>query len=298
MAAVFALPQSPRQRQTALMVALWISQPFAAGELIGTRLADVDNPFRSTVSIAAWLLWAAVLAAMAVPRPVTLTIVRVGTIGGFVAAIWAAAGVETSITSTVDVVVAAVAVLVTLLPGVGDRFVDGVSYGDEQRFLLKAPGVALMFLVGPTTAAVLGGLAIGPLLLADTRWVLGALAVVIGFPVAWFAINALHALTSRFIVFVPNGVVVHDPTTLLEPVLFVSREIAGLGPARRDTAGTDLTNQALGLALELRLNEPVTVSMVTGRGEAEEQVIRSLLFSPTRPATLLRVAADRGLPIA
>ena len=73
----------------------------------------------------------------------------------------------------------------------------------------------------------------------------GAIVTVVGFGVAWFPLNALHRLTNRFLVFVPNGLVVHDPTQLREPVLFVKREIAGLAPAPADTTAKDITAAAL-----------------------------------------------------
>jgi hypothetical protein len=125
----------------------------------------------------------------------------------------------------------------------------------------------------------------------------GAVALVVGWPLAFLAARALHQLARRFVVFVPNGFVLHDLTVMREPVLFSARDIAGLGPALADTTAPDFTNQALGLALELKLRRTVTVPAVTGRAETTEQDLGALLFSPSRPAAVMRVAAERGVAI-
>ena len=47
-------------------LALWVALPFTTGELIGEALSAAPDPFRTTVSIAAWVLWGAVLVTIAV----------------------------------------------------------------------------------------------------------------------------------------------------------------------------------------------------------------------------------------
>ena len=279
-------------------------QPFTAGALIGDALDDAADPFRTVVSTAAWALWLLILLAMAVPRPVTLTIARLGATGGVLAAVWAASDVgrnqsdvSTSVLA-VGVVSAIVAFSTINLPGVGDRFVDGVSYGEEKRFLLRTPGPVLLVVLAPSAIVVVVGATVGPLLLADEQWLVGAVATVCGFGLAWFPLNALHRLTNRFLVFVPNGLVVHDLTQLREPVLFVKREIAGSAPAPADTTATDITAAALGLALELRLAAPTELSFVTGRTTTDNRSVRSLLVAPTRPAAVMRTAMERKITIA
>lgn len=296
------LPTGPT-RLVVGALALWVIAPFTLGELIGEALHPATDPFRTSVSIGAWAAWSVVLVAIAVPRPVSLTVARLGTAGGLAAAIWAAVVVggrddPEGLVILLGVVIAVLSVFALLVPGMGDRFVDGVSYGDERRFLLRAPGPVLLAAVLPSVVIVLVGLAAGPLLLADERWVAGAIATAIGWVAAWFPLNALHRLTNRFLVFVPNGLVVHDPTTIREPVLFVTREIAGLAPAAPDTVATDFTSSALGLVLELRLTAPAEIPVVTGRTETEARAVRSLLVAPTRPGAVVKTALDRGLPIA
>ena len=291
-------------RLIAIALLAWVVQPFTAGALIGDALDDAADPFRAVVSTAAWALWLLILLAMAVPRPVTLTIARLGATGGVLAAVWAASDVgrnQSDVSTSVlaiGVVSAIVAFSTINLPGVGDRFVDGVSYGEEKRFLLRTPGPVLLVVLAPSAIVVVVGATVGPLLLADEQWLVGAVATVCGFGLAWFPLNALHRLTNRFLVFVPNGLVVHDLTQLREPVLFVKREIAGLAPAPADTTATDITAAALGLALELRLAAPTELSFVTGRTTTDNRSVRSLLVAPTRPAAVMHTAMERKITIA
>ncbi|MAJ89024.1 MAG: hypothetical protein CL416_05445 [Acidimicrobiaceae bacterium] len=291
-------------RLVAIAIAVWIVQPFSAGVVIGEALGDATEPFRTSVSVAAWIAWLVILLAIAVPRPATLTIARVGTAGGLIGTLWAAWDVEANHTDTgattltIGLAASIAAVATINLPGVADRFLDGVSYGDERRFALRVPGPVLVVALIPSVLIVIAGLSAGPLLLADERWVGGAIVAVVGFGVAWFPLNALHRLTKRFLVFVPNGLVVHDPTQLREPALFVKREIAGLAPAPADTTAKDITAAALGLALELRFATATELSFVSGRTTTDNETVRSVLVAPTRPTAVMAAALERGLTIA
>ena len=277
---------------------VWASMPFTLGALIGDAVNAADDPFRTAASIGAWAWWFGSLIALAVTRPFTLTIVRLAVPAALLAAVWAALESSDGTLTVVGVVTAGVAVISVFMPGIGDRFVDGVSYGNERRFLLRPPGPVLL-VAGPLTGlATVVGIAAGPLLLADERWVVGLIATPVGFGCAYFGFRTLNQLTRRFLVFVPNGFVIHDTTVMPEPVLFTTRELAGLGPAVADTRAKDLTAQALGLALELKLAEPTELTFVTGRASSEDQTVRSLLISASRPAAVMTVALERGIPIA
>ena len=91
--------------------------------------------------------------------------------------------------------------------------------------------------------------------------------------------------------FVPAGVVLHDPLSLADPVLFPRNVIESLQAAPADSDSLDLTQGALGLAVELVLIEKVPmVRRVGGHDEAGASV--RLLFTPTRPGRVL-AEADR-----
>jgi hypothetical protein len=94
-------------------------------------------------------------------------------------------------------------------------------------------------------------------------------------------------LSCRWAVFVPAGFVLHDPMSLAEPVLFRREVIGSLSPAPADSEGLDITQRALGLAVELVLTEQVAPLEAT-----------RLLFTPTRPGRLLAEAQRRSLAAA
>jgi hypothetical protein len=139
--------------------------------------------------------------------------------------------------------------------------------------------------------------AAGPLLLAAHQWLAGALALAIGFPAAAVAARSLHTLARRWLVFVPNGVVVHDPLALAEPVLLRRAEVRSFAPAPASTAALDLTRGALGLALELTVAPPVSLVLAAGGGGgvSEATTAAALLVSPTRPGAVLAEARRRRL---
>ena len=110
--------------------------------------------------------------------------------------------------------------------------------------------------------------------------------------------RALHGLARRWVVFVPAGLVLHDPHALVEPVLFPRRSIRRLGPAPADAGAgrRDLTQGALGLALELELAEPVAISPRRADRTVQVESVGRLLFTPTRPGALLGEAAGAPAP--
>ena len=288
-----------RQRLLRLLpLIVWTAMPFTLGALIADALRAADEPFQTAVSVGAWAWWFGALIALAVTRPFTLTIARLAVPAGLIAGVWAALESNDGTLTIIGVGAAGIAVISVFMPGVGDRFVDGVSYGNERRFLLRPPGPVLL-VAGPLVGlATIAGVAGGPLLLADERWVFGLIVSALGFGGAYLGFRTLNQLTRRFLVFVPNGFVIHDTTVMPEPVLFTTRELAGIGPAVAETSAKDLTAQALGLALEVKLAEPTELTFVTGRESSEDQTVRSLLISASRPAAVLTVALERGIPIA
>ncbi len=277
---------------------LWIVQPFLSGALLNDALQGASDSFGDSVKLASWLLWLGILVSLMARLPVTLAVARIGVTGSLPVAVWTAIEAPQTTAAILGIGGSLAATAAVLAPGVADCFIDGASYGDERRYALRAPGPVLITLVMPAWAVVVVGSTAGPILLADQQWLTGAIVTVVGFPLAGLAFNSLYRLTSRFIVMVPNGLVLHDRTVLREPVLFARNQIVGLAPARADTSATDLTASALGLALELKLGSAVTLPLVTGSRSTHERSVESLLISPARPADVMRSAEQRGISIA
>lgn len=280
--------------------AAWVTLPLTAGPLFADALDPTDEGFRTAVSIGLWVGWALALLAALVPNVLTLTALRVLAPAAVPAAAWAAVTGEGSTTSAVvGVVAASVAAVVSLAPGVGDRFVDGSSYGDERRLALRAPALLAAGPVPAAWAVTVAGATAGPLLLAAGQWVVGGVLTAVGLPVAALAVRALHRLSRRWLVFVPAGVVVHDHLALREPVLFAAGSLHAIGLAPADTTATDLTLAAPGTPLRLALTATQTVVLGPGfaKRAGEELAVHQLLVAPSLPGRALGVAAARGLPV-
>lgn len=284
---------------------LWVVLPVAAGPALGAALDGRNDTVALVASVILWLGWAAVLVASLVPSTVGLTVLRMLAPAAGVATAWAVvAGTdadfgEVGVGDVVGLVVTAAAAVVAMAPSVGDAFVDGSSYGPERRFALRVPAPVLLGPLELTWAVALAGVLTGPLLLAAEQWVAGVAALLVGLPLAFWAVRSLHALSRRWLVFVPGGLVIHDPLTVTESVLMPKTMVAHLGPAPADTDAYDLTQRAAGLALQVDLTEPLPVSLYRPRAErAETATVERLLFTPTRPAHVLDAAEERRLPVA
>ena len=281
-----------------LLRALWLTLPFTVGPAIDDALSATSTPVSAVAALGVWLGWAAVLLALLVPRIVSLTVLRVA-IPALVAVTLAAAvrgGVEA--VDLVAVTVAALVVVVGVWPTVGADLVDGSSYGPERRLPLRMPPTIAIALAPLAVVLVLAGASAGPLLLAAGQWVLGGLALIVGVGLAVLAARSLHALSRRFLVFVPGGVVVHDPMTLVEPILLAKGSLASIGPASADTDAEDLTMGAGGLIMELRLQQPSDLlRRRPGRAPAEVVSTAAVLVAPTRTAAVLAEARERHLPV-
>lgn len=278
--------------------ATWAALPLVLGPALGDALDPRARAVALTGSGLAWATWAAVLVAVLIPRTVSLTALRITTPAALAVANWAAIAGDRGGADLVAVAWAAVTVVVAFAPTTGDCFVNGSSYGDERRMPLRVPGALLL---GPLPLAWVAAVAapIGaPLLLAARAWVAGAVLVALGAPASAVAMRALHGLSRRWVVFVPAGMVLHDLHALVDPVLFPRARIRRLGPAPVDGDGAcDLTQRALGLALEIELAEPLEVAPRRADRTVVVEPIERLLFAPTRPGAVLQEAVRRRIAV-
>jgi hypothetical protein len=281
----------------------WALLPLTVGPALGAALDAASRPVQLTAAVLAWGVWACVLVATLLPRTVSLTTIRIAAPAAAGTGVWAALRGSGDDGVTVAAVTAAVwaalVMIAAFAPTTGDAFVDGSAYGDERRMPLRVPGPLLLGPLLVAWACTACPLLAAPLLLAAGQLVPGAIVAVAGLPLAVVAARALHGLSRRWVVFVPAGLVLHDPMTLADPVLFRRSTIAGLGPARSDTTARDLTRGAPGLALELDLVDPQPVGLVPprGRGAAEVVELDRVLFTPTRPGAVLAEADRRRIAV-
>ncbi len=282
--------------------AVWLVLPFTAGPLFSRALEDEGRPLELGATIGLWTVWAAILIASMVPRTETLTAVRVVAPASLLAvgvSIISLLDLDTvDFSLTLAIVSTGAAALLAFRPAVSDAFADGSSYGDERRFLLKTPGAIMAGPIQLVWATTVIGATAGPFLLLTERWVLGGIALIAGWALAYGAVPVLHRLSNRWLVFVPAGLVVHDKTALREPQLFRRESITALGPAPVDTTYEDLTLNSPGLALRAELLEPSKI-ILNQRGEDVELTdIGGFLVMPNRPGKVIAEAKERGFIIA
>jgi len=278
----------------------WAALPFTVWPALGEALRGHSEAVRLTASAGSWLVWAAVLLATLVPHPIGLTGLRCVTPAVLGCAIAAAgSGHASTLAACGAVAWAAGVATLAFLPHTGVLFVNGPAYANERRFPLAVPGALLLGPVELTGLAVSALPIAAALLLAARQWVAGALTAVAAVAAVVWLGRALHRLARRWVVFVPAGLVLHDPMALAEPVLFRKQVIDSLGPAPAGTDSLDLTLRAIGLALELQLKEKVPMARVIGpRHRPEEGASARLLFTPTRAGAVLAEAAGRKIRVA
>ncbi len=121
--------------------------------------------------------------------------------------------------------------------------------------------------------------------------------LLVGWPAALLLLKSIHNLSRRWAVFVPAGVVLHDPVVLFDPTLFRRQDITAFRPATAaDTGSYDLSQRAPGLGIQLELDEMTTVTLLKpGRREGVAIHATGLRFTPTRPGAVLEEARRRRL---
>ena len=276
--------------------AVWLVQPVTLGPALADGFHDLDG--HTFLSVSAWVLWGLGLLATLVPRPVTLTAIRIGGPAAAALSVWTATTVDDTALVAVALGGAFVLGVLSHWPAIADTCVDGASYGDEKRFLLRAPGPVVLALGPLAWALTVAGVVVGPLLLASGDSAVGSAACVAGLPIAAASARALHHLHRRWIVLVPAGFVLHDHLALADPTLLPRDALASVGPASADTDAHDLTQAARGMALEVRCREPHDLRPASRDGSAEVVVTEAFLCAPARPDAVLAEAKRRRLPTA
>jgi len=277
----------------------WLALPFLGGPAYGAALHPHSAAVRLAATVLLWAGWATVLLGTLVPHPLGLTALRLCAPAAAVAAI--AAGVTGRPSGVAEVAAMAIACLDLVLafaPATALLYVNGPAYPNERRYPLRPPGPLLLGPLPLAWAVTVAAPVAGILALAAKAWVTGAIVLAAGLPLAFVLARSLHSLARRWLVFVPAGVVLHDPLALLDPVLFPRQAIEALRPAAADTDSLDLTQGALGLAIELVLREKIPMTRAKpGKLGGEQGASARLLFTPTRPGQVLAEAGQRRVPV-
>ena len=276
----------------------WLVTAIAGGTAVEAATNDRSSSVRWVAAIGGWTLWGLVALALAIVSVRSLTAVRLLAPIALVTVVASGIGGATAIQLTLLGMPSFIAVVCVFTADVGRVFVQSTAYGEEDRLLLRPPVAAgaaalVTWLVwGPALVA-------GPLLLAARSWIAGAVVTAVALGGVIFVGPHWHRLTLRWLVFVPAGLVLHDPTVLADTLMLRTRQVARLRLAPADTTATDLTGPASGYALEITTTESVnTVLAVTPHEPHGEAIhVTAFLVSPSRPGAALLIARERGIPV-
>ncbi len=282
---------------------IWASLAFTAGPAFADALSTRSEMVQRVDSAGLWLTWLAGLVVTFVASSASLTAIRVLGPATLAAAVASALAGATGPTATIAVVAGLITTCVCLNREVADCYVNGSSYGDERRYLLRTPAPLLLGPAEAAVALVVAGIVGGPMLVSSGSWVLGAAAIVVGWPMALLSLRALHGLSRRWFVFVPAGVVVHDFTTLIDSLMVRRNEIATIGWASEPTAATDLTANSLGRVIQVSLTAPASLLPRPSRRPGSPAAVvepietNAVLITPARAHALLADAAGRHIAV-
>ena len=282
-------------RATLLLLRVaWATLPLTAGPAATAGLRGWSDGPRVVAEVLLWGAWSAGLLAVLAPRPETLTALRV------VAP--ASLGVVVAVTTGGALVATVVCAALASGHDVAFAAANARAYGDEQRFPLRLPPALYLGPLPVARAVVAAGIASGPLLLADGRIAPGVVTLVVAVPLVPLLVRALHGLSGRWAVLVPAGLVIVDPLTLADPVLFLRERIVRLQPVPPRRAPGDALDLRLGAAagtVSMRFDEPADVMRARrARGGAETVRTTEIWFAVVRRERLLATAARRRLRVA
>jgi hypothetical protein len=284
---------------TGIMRVIWISLPLLCGPSLADSFNDFKLLLRTTVSISLWTFWVLILLSTLIATPISLAIIRIGAPAAAALSLWSALETSGSVSGIIGLAASAIAACVALSAPLGDRFSDGASYGDERRFLLRAPGPVLLLLGPLAWLTSVAGLTVGPILLLNKNFLFGSLISLCGFPLAALASNAIYQLGKRWLVLVPAGILLHDHLSVGDPTLIPRNQLANFSPAKVETNALDLSQNSFGLSLEIKCLTPLSMMLRTGTRKTtnETSIIESFLINPVRPNVLLAEAQKRGLRV-
>ena len=238
----------------------WLALPLVAGPALSDALAEASRPVQLVASIGVWGAWAAALVATLVPTTVSLTALRLAAPSAVAAAL-------------VALVADGAGAATVGGPGGGvggraDRPRARDGRGVRRRLVLRRRAAAAP--AHPRRPAARGRSSwrgrpwrpAWPRARCCSRpgsgWP-GRWPSLVGVRWRpWWGVRVMHTLARRWLVFVPTGIVIHDPLTLLDPILVRRSQVRVVRPRARRLRGARPDGRAPpGLALELRLTEPL-----------------------------------------
>ena len=277
---------------------IWLLLPLAIGPAVAGAIDGRSALVRAVTMALLWVGWGAVLVALLLPTSSALTLVRATVPLAAVVAVVAWCAGASWARALLAIAGALVAVLVTFSAELGRRFAQGNAYGDESRYPLRPP-VPLLLPVGLAWSLLATAVVAGPLLVAAKVWIVGTVVTALAVGGAVALGPRFHALSRRWLVLVPAGIVVHDVVVLAETLMVGRQGVAGMALALDGSEAADVSGPAAGTAIEVRFDRLIDVVLSATRADPGGRKLhaRALLVRPSRPGGALADAARRGYPV-
>jgi hypothetical protein len=282
---------------------IWLSLPLTAGTSFANALDQRSTPVTLTAAIGLWSIWVVGLIAALAPSSVSLTTIRIVMPASVAGAAWAAllAPNGADFAESFALGITSMCAVLSLSAPVGYTFINGSSYGDEQRFPLRPPGPVVLGPLEIVWVAMVVSVLTGPLLLAAKQWIPGAIITALAVGLCVLGTRALHQLSKRWLVFVPAGLVLVDRTSLLDALLVQRHLVGSIGIAEEDSVAIDLSAGAIGMQVELRLSTTDSIIPTPARRDRHKMVepldVDAVRFTPSRPGWVLDAAKERRLTV-
>jgi hypothetical protein len=279
-------PAGHTGRTTALVWTLrgtWAALALTAATF-GEALSDSSRPVQIVSVVGLWTGWALGLLATLVPTATSLTAIRLlAPLAPSLAVMSLVAGGSETL-GILALALGLVAAVLAFTGEIGELFVQGSAYGAERRLPLRPPAPlvpALVLMWCLLASAVVAG----PLLLAARAWVLGGAVSLLATALVVVLVPRFRLIADRWLVFVPAGLVVHDPHLLAETFMVPATAVVGVSLAAADTEAADVTGNALGYAVEIELRDFDKIVLAADRQNPGGRAlhVKSILVSPTRP---------------
>ncbi|CAB4894578.1 unannotated protein [freshwater metagenome] len=298
---------------------LWLTLPLTLGDCLASAISGQPSLAVWVSSVTLWFLWGAGLLSSLIQTPLSLTALRICAplpilLG--VAAAAVSAPEAPSVLGCIGLATAAILLVLVFTAELGDGFVNGSSYGEERRMALRPSAAVLLGAVELVWLLTVVPLLAALWMLATANWVAAGVLAAVGAVSFWWGFRTLYRLSQRWVVFVPAGMTLVDPSVIAEPTLFRRDTIVRLGPAlaespgvsegsegsdgsdKRDGSAIDLSSGAAGLILQIDLSSPALLLPIAGRSGISEPIeVSSVLLAPSRPGALLAEAERRRITV-
>ena len=277
---------------------LWIAAGVTTAMSVGDAVVHRSGAMRLTSAIVVWSVFGLVVLAVMVPSALGLTVVRTAAPLAVVGAVSSWIGGASPVVGAAAVGLAAVHTAFALSADVGGAFVQASAYGNERRFLLRAPFAYLVPLV-VSWLVWCALLVAAVLVLGASRWLVGGLLGAAALVLGRFVITRYHRLSRRWLVIVPAGVVVHDHLVLGETTMVTRSNVLAMRLALADTVAADFTGPASGHAIEVEVREMITALLAPTRRAPRGTAlhVQAFIIAPSRPGLALTYATEQRLPV-